>query len=75
MRRELQVRRTLHGRIYERQITELSRITSNEAKTMIGITLRHLYHLVELGILHPFKKKGHLYFKYREIEKFVNERR
>lgn len=75
MERGLKAKRVFRGRVYEREITDLSRITSNEAATMIGITLRYLYHLVKLGRLAPIKKEGHLFFRYREIQNFLRERR
>jgi hypothetical protein len=51
MKKKVKVNRVIRGRIYERTISNLSRITSNEAATMIGITLRHLYHLITFGKL------------------------
>lgn len=75
MEKGIKVKRIIRGRIYEREISDLSRIESNETKTMIGITLRHLYHLVKLGRLHPIKQKGRLAFKYRDVERFLNERK
>lgn len=70
----LTVKKIVRGRIYRRKVTDHSLITSSEAQTKIGISLRYLYYLVEMGKLHCVKRKGRLFFKYREIEKFVNER-
>jgi len=75
MRKKLKIKSAIGGRIFVREISNLSRITSNEAAMLIGITLRHLYLLVEMGKLHPIKKCGRLFFKFKEIEKFMKERR
>jgi hypothetical protein len=71
----LTVTRMVRGRIYRRKVTDYSLITSTEAQTKIGITLRYLYYLVEMGKLHCVKKKGRLFFKYGEVKKFASQGR
>lgn len=71
----LTVKKMVRGRIYHRKVTDYSLITSNEARTKTGISLRYLYYLVEIGKLHCVKKKGRLFFKYGEVEKFASQRR
>ena len=71
----LTVKKMVRGRIYRRKINDYSLITSSETRTKIGISLRYLYYLVEIGKLHCVKKKGCLFFKYGDVEKFASQRR
>lgn len=75
MRKKLKIKSVISGRTFEREISTLSRITSNETSILIGITLRHLYLLVEMGKLHPIKRHGKLFFRFKDIERFLNERK
>lgn len=76
MKKKLKIRSVIAGRVFEREISTLSRITSNETTTFLGgITLRHLYLLVEMGKLHPIKRHGRLFFRFKDVEKYQRERR
>jgi len=74
--KESTIKKIIRGRVYRRKITDRSLITSGEARTKIGIgSLRYLYHLVKMGKLHCIKRRGRLFFRYKEVEQFANQRR
>lgn len=70
-RRKLKVKTVSRGRVCKRMITDLGWISSNEARNIIEVTLRYLYHLVELRRLNPVKRNGRLFFRFKEVKKFL----
>ncbi|MDE3041121.1 MAG: helix-turn-helix domain-containing protein [Nitrospirota bacterium] len=69
------VRRSVAGGVYERKVSAAGLLSSAEAAEAIGITLRHLYNLMNDGTLKPRKKSGKLFFRLAEIKQYLSLKR
>ena len=69
------VQRVVAGGVYERRVSAAGILSSAEAAKAIGITLRHLYNLINDGTMKPKKKSGRLFFRLAEIKRYLNQKR
>lgn len=63
------------GGVYERKVPGSGLLSSAEAAQAIGITLRHLYNLMNDGILKPRTKSSRLFFRLSEIKRYLDQKR
>lgn len=69
------VRRLSTGGMYERQVPSSGLLSSAEAAAAIGITLRHLYNLINDGVLKAKRKSGRVFIKLSDIKTYLNTKR
>src|SRR5437588_249778 len=55
---------------YERDVKPNDLLSSPEAATILGLSVRHLYRLVDAGRLKYKKKKNRLLFGSRDVQRF-----
>jgi len=61
------------GRVWERSVKQHGYVSSVEAKSLLGITLRHLYRLIGRSLI-PLRRNRRLYFRVSEIAQIKRQR-
>lgn len=61
------------GHVWERSVKPHGYVSSVEAKSLLGITLRHLYRLIGRSLI-PMRRKRRLYFRVSEIARMKRQR-
>ena len=61
------------GHVWERSVKQHGYVSSVEAKSLLGITLRHLYRLIGRSLI-PMRRNRRLYFRVSEIAQIKRQR-
>lgn len=70
----LLVERITKSGVYEKHVPPSGLLSSTEAAKAIGLTLRHLYNLVNDGKLKPVRKRGRLLFRLSDVKRYLDQK-
>lgn len=62
------------GHVWERSVKQHGYVSSVEAKSLLGVTLRHLYRLIGRSLT-PMRRNRRLYFRVSEIARLTKQRK
>ncbi len=71
----LTIQRALGEHVYERKVPSYGRLSSTEAAAALGISLRHLYNLVNDGKLKSVRKGDRHSFRLLELKRYLVKQR